>query len=264
MRHKYSLRSSTVEVHNGLGSNARLTRYMAFRVEYEKLQKINNLWSKERSKLVSLTWQTIVSTSKTAAADCIYPGVTLCSFFLISIEKHFLWAIFICTFLKSHFTNFGDIWVLVSQFYYYSIIFPLVPSACESEKYHSSVSTHTLISMDYVGMDAVRNESCQREAKFFLWLSELSAVGACISGWCVTNSSRVVVVLLDSVEAEATAAAAISHLPSHFPWQVWTKDPEKCHCSIFKSLGQHLNTGMNLPLHIMQIILTAYLMLLLG
>ena len=39
----------------------------------------------------------------------------------------------------------------------FSIIFSLVTSACAAEKYDNSVSILTLISMDYVGIDAVKN-----------------------------------------------------------------------------------------------------------
>lgn len=42
------------------------------------------------------------------------------------------------------------------------------------------------------------------------------------------------------IRVKVAAAAAIFHLTSHFSWQVWTKDPEKCHCAISESLGQHL------------------------
>lgn len=57
------------------------------------------------------------------------------------------------------------------------------------------------------------------------------------------GSRSTAVVAVDPAEAKATAAAAISNLTSHFPpsRQVWTKDPENCHCSVSRTAHWHGN-----------------------
>lgn len=137
----------------------------------------------------------------------------------------------------------------------------LVSSACAADKYDSPVSI--LISMDYVGTDAVRNESCQHKVKYLFLLLQKYIQWVCVCVWLTCAGLQQGPGGLDGLTGGGSRSCSC-RLPSHFPWQVWTKDPEKCHCSIFKSLGHRSHSGMKLPLHIMQIILTAYLILLLG